>query len=91
LETRRCEVIRRVLFQFLIVAVVCCALVRPAHAQNAAKEAVPAFGDPSMATDKRVDDLVSRRCRNMLRSSAKGGKMLHRRSLDIPFVVDRVE
>jgi tetratricopeptide (TPR) repeat protein len=28
-------------------------------------------------------------CRNMLRSSAKGGKMLHRRSLDIPFVVDQ--
>ena len=30
-----------------------------------------------------------KRCRNMLRSSAKGGKMLHRRSLNIPFVVDQ--
>jgi len=56
----RCEVIRKVLFQFLIVAVVGCALVRPVHAQNAAKEAVPTYGDPSVATDKRVDDLVSR-------------------------------
>jgi beta-glucosidase len=56
----RCEVIRKVLFQFLIVAVVGCALVRPVHAQNAAKGAVPTYGDPSVATDKRVDDLVSR-------------------------------
>ena len=56
----RCKVIRKILFQFLIVAVVGCALVRSVHAQNAAKEAVPTYGDPSVATDKRVDDLVSR-------------------------------
>jgi beta-glucosidase len=60
MDTRRCEVIRKVLFQFLIVALVGCALVRPAHAQNTAKEAEPTYGDPSVATDKRVDDLVSR-------------------------------
>jgi len=55
-----CEVIRKVLFQFLIGTVVGCALVLPARAQNGAKEAAPAYGDPSVATDKRVDDLVSR-------------------------------
>jgi beta-glucosidase len=56
----KCEVIRKVLFQYLTVALVGCALVRPVHAQNAAKEAVPTYGDPSVAIDKRVDDLVSR-------------------------------
>jgi beta-glucosidase len=60
METTRCGVIRKVLFQYLIVAAVVCALVRPARAQNAAKEATPAYGNPSLATDKRVDDLVSR-------------------------------
>jgi beta-glucosidase len=60
MDTRRFEVIHKVLFQILIAAVVGCALVRPLHAQNAAKEAVPTYSDPSVATDKRVDDLVSR-------------------------------
>jgi beta-glucosidase len=60
MDTRRCEVICKVLFQFLIVAVVGCALDGPVRAQNAAEEATPAYGDPSLATDKRVDDLVSR-------------------------------
>ena len=56
----RCKVIPKVFFQFLIVAAVVCALVRPVHGQNAAKEAVPTYADPSVAIDKRVDDLVSR-------------------------------
>jgi beta-glucosidase len=60
MEATRCEVIRKVLFQFLIVVVVGCALLRPVRAQYGAKEAAAAYGDPSVATDKRVDDLVSR-------------------------------
>jgi beta-glucosidase len=60
MKATRCEVIRKVLFQFLIVGAVGCALLRPIRAQNGAKEAAPAFSDPSEATDKRVDDLVSR-------------------------------
>ena len=48
------------LFQLLVVGAVVCALIRPVHAQNAAKEATPAYLDPSLPTDKRVDDLVSR-------------------------------
>ena len=60
MDTRRFEVTSKVLFQFLIAAAVGCALVRPLQAQNAAKEAVPTYSDPSVATDKRVDDLVSR-------------------------------
>ena len=60
MDTTRCEVIRKVLFQILIAAVVGCALGRPVRAQKGAKEAAPAYSDPSLATDKRVDDLVSR-------------------------------
>ena len=60
MDTTRCEITRKVLFQLLIAAVVGCALVRPTGAQNEAKEAVSAFGAPSVAADKRVDDLVSR-------------------------------
>ena len=60
MEATRCEVMRKVLFQFLIVLVVGCALLRPVRAQNGGKEAAAAFSDPSVATDKRVDDLVSR-------------------------------
>ena len=54
------EVIRKALLYFLIAAAVGCALIRQAGAQNAATEAAPPYRDPSLAIDKRVDDLVSR-------------------------------
>jgi beta-glucosidase len=46
--------------RFLAALVAACALVRPAAAQNGAAQAASAFGDPSVAISKRVDDLVSR-------------------------------
>jgi len=50
----------KVSYQLLIAAVLGSTLVRPAAAQRGAKEATPAFGDPSAGIEKRVDDLVSR-------------------------------
>ncbi len=60
MDATRCEITHKIAFQFLIVVAVVCALVRSAGAQNGAKQAASVFGDPSVAIDKRVDDLVSR-------------------------------
>jgi len=59
-DTIRCEVLRKVLFQILIAAVMSCILAEVVRAQSGAKEATPAYSDLSLAIDMRVDDLVSR-------------------------------
>jgi beta-glucosidase len=60
LNMPRYEVLRKAFLYFVITAVVGCALIPRARAQNTATEAAPPYRDPSLAIDKRVDDLVSR-------------------------------
>jgi len=60
MDTRGCEIAHGITFQFLIVVAVVCSLVWPVQAQNEARKTAPVYSDPSVAIDKRVDDLVSR-------------------------------
>ena len=60
MDLRRCDIMRKFVFGFLISAVAGCVSIRPLVAQERSKEAVPAYRNPSLPIEQRVEDLVSR-------------------------------
>jgi len=56
----RSGVIDKVSFRLVIAALACCVLLPPLSAQEGAGKASPAYLNPSLPIEQRVDDLISR-------------------------------